>query len=95
MNLIGRIDVKKYLGHATPYQAKHMFRLFYPGEKEKSKEFAEKLTATTANISTAQLQSYFMLFKDAPDDALANVHRIHELTEIERPAGALPAAPSE
>jgi len=82
--------VRKYFGHATPYQVKRMFQLFYPGE-ELASEFAKALCAKVSSASTAQLQSYFMLFKDTPRDALENIPKFKELTAMDHHPTRLPA----
>lgn len=68
----GRVDVSKYIGDASAYQAKKMFLRFYEGLEEKSNEFAEMLTSSGVPVSMAQLQGYLMLHKTNPNRAMAD-----------------------
>ncbi len=71
----GRVDVKQYIGHATEYQLYGMFKNFYPEEDEKlAQEFAKRVLEISKQISTAQIQGFFMLFKNDPQKALKNIH---------------------
>lgn len=71
----GRVDVKQFIGYATEYQAKNMFMKFYPSVNEhKAAEFAKKLMSLgNKSISSAQIQGYFMLFKNDPESAIQNL----------------------
>lgn len=65
----GRVDVKEYLGHASPYQMKEMFLRFYGGSEDRAEEFADAISAA-APVSTAFLQGLFISNKDEPERAL-------------------------
>lgn len=69
----GRIDYKVFVGNATPFQMEQMFLKFYPGEKEKCKDFVKHAANLNAEVSTAQLQGLFVFFKDDPDSAIKMV----------------------
>lgn len=70
----GRVDVKQLIGHATEYQVQQMYARFYPEESEdKCRQFASLALTTKRSISVAQVQGYFMLYKDDPVSAMNNV----------------------
>lgn len=57
-----------------------MFQRFYPEEPEsRANEFAQKVTTHAKNISAAQVQGFFMFYKDNAQDAIDNVHNIVNL----------------
>jgi len=73
----GRVDVKAKVDYCTAYQLQKMFERFYPNEtQEHGKEFAERVIASAKTISPAEVQGYFMLYKDSGHDALANSENI-------------------
>jgi mitochondrial chaperone BCS1 len=70
----GRIDFKQFIGYATEYQIINMFLKFYPESNEgMARLFAEKLTSSNKNISSAQLQGFLMLYKNQPEQAFKNI----------------------
>ena len=69
----GRVDVKHYIGYATKNQMLKMFQNFYPNvNQELANQFADRLLSYKKNISSAQIQGYFMLFKNEPEVAVKN-----------------------
>jgi len=57
-----------------------MFQRFYPEETEScANEFAQKVAMHAKNISAAQVQGFFMFYKDSAQDALDNVPNIVNL----------------
>lgn len=76
----GRVDVKAQIDYCTSYQLEQMFQRFYPEEPEsRANEFAQKVTTHAKNISAAQVQGFFMFYKDNAQDAIDNVHNIVNL----------------
>ncbi|XP_022919134.1 mitochondrial chaperone BCS1 [Onthophagus taurus] len=78
----GRVDLKEYIGWCSPHQLEIMYLRFYKGETagEEAKEFAEKVSKFNKNVSPAQIQGYFMFYKQASTkDILGNVKLIWEL----------------
>jgi mitochondrial chaperone BCS1 len=69
----GRVDINKYVGHATADQSRRMFLRFYPGREDLADQFVKELQGMT--VSTAQLQGHFVIYKDDPVQALENVKR--------------------
>lgn len=45
-----------------------------------AEKFAENVISQKRNVSPAQIQGFFMFYKNNPDDALKNVLHIWELT---------------
>lgn len=76
----GRVDVRSTIDYCTPYQLELMFQRFYPDEPQSTaNEFAQKVGAFAKNISAAQVQGYFMFYKDNAQDALNNITDIVKL----------------
>lgn len=72
----GRVDLKIYVGLATPSQLERMYLRFFPGETEKAIQFAEILEKTP--LSMAEVQGFFLFFKDDPEGCLASAHKLAE-----------------
>lgn len=68
----GRVDLREYVGDATPSQIRKMFMRFYEGQTAIADKFVKLLESH--KVSTAALQGHFVHFKDRPEDACANVH---------------------
>ncbi|KAE8747280.1 hypothetical protein FOCC_FOCC005924 [Frankliniella occidentalis] len=77
----GRVDLKEFIGHCSPNQLKTMFLRFYSGQgmEEKAELFVEAIVKAGKQVSPAQVQGYFMFFKDDPEAVLLNAHRLQEL----------------
>eukprot|EP01118_Nematostelium_gracile_P006826 TRINITY_DN2202_c0_g1_i1.p1 TRINITY_DN2202_c0_g1~~TRINITY_DN2202_c0_g1_i1.p1 ORF type:complete len:362 (+),score=77.31 TRINITY_DN2202_c0_g1_i1:64-1149(+) len=73
----GRVDIKEYFGLATHSQLKHMYLRFFPDQSQLSNTFADKVPPGTASM--AQLQSYFMAYKDQPTEAAQNIEQIQSV----------------
>ncbi|XP_012340582.1 mitochondrial chaperone BCS1 [Apis florea] len=80
----GRIDVKEYIGWCSANQVEQMFLRFYRNIDDRAnvlaKEFTENVLSQKKYVSPAQIQGYFMFYKNNPDDVLKNVSNIWELT---------------
>ncbi|XP_037395266.1 mitochondrial chaperone BCS1 isoform X2 [Pygocentrus nattereri] len=75
----GRVDLKQYVGHCTHYQLTQMFRRFYPLEPATEGErFAEQALSVHKELSAAQVQGHFMLYKMDPAGSIDNVEKFKE-----------------
>jgi len=72
----GRIDVKQYLGYATPYQIRELFLKFYGDYPELAQEFIDAILKSNIQISTATLQGHFVRNWDSPKIAIKKVNEI-------------------
>lgn len=76
----GRVDVKEYIGHATPFQLKQMFRRFYPEiHSIEAEEFAKSVQNLIRSVSMAEVQGLFMFYKNDPKGLMNNVDKIGKL----------------
>ena len=72
----GRVDFKHYIGHASEYQMFNMFLKFYPEASVATAQgFAAKLAKLEMKVSSAQIQGYFMEYKNEPVLAYENVDK--------------------
>lgn len=67
----GRVDLSIYVGLASRMQIHAMFLRFFPDEKDKAEQFAT--ISDGEGLSMAELQGYFMFFKERPDAAVAQI----------------------
>merc|ERR1711971_1031328 len=67
----GRVDLNVYVGLASHNQLNRMFLRFFPGEEKLAEQFA--VMCADDGLSMAELQGFFMFFKDQPEAAAANV----------------------
>ncbi|XP_026977228.1 mitochondrial chaperone BCS1 isoform X2 [Globicephala melas] len=73
----GRVDLKEYVGHCSRWQLTQMFQRFYPGQAASLAEtFADHVLQATTQISPAQVQGYFMLYKSDPAGAIHNAESL-------------------
>ena len=73
----GRVDLKQYIGHCSQGQCKAMFKRFYPDVlPNMATDFAAKIADLGADVSSAQLQGFFMFYKRDPSEAISNVWRL-------------------
>ncbi|KAJ7405666.1 Mitochondrial chaperone BCS1 [Pitangus sulphuratus] len=73
----GRVDLKQYVGHCSRWQLSCMFQRFYPEQPPAAAErFAEQALAVSKQISAAQVQGHFMLYKMDPEGAISNISSI-------------------
>lgn len=84
----GRVDMKFYIGYASESQLVRAFERFYPSEAGApvGKEFVRALEQARKQIklhkrgkidfSMADVQSYFLLHKDKPQDAIKHVETL-------------------
>ncbi|KAF9132309.1 hypothetical protein BGW39_000415 [Mortierella sp. 14UC] len=68
----GRVDLREYVGDATPLQIRKMFKRFYEKEDVLADKFVKSLEGH--KVSTAALQGHFVHFKDRPEDACNSVY---------------------
>lgn len=66
----GRVDLNIYVGLASKVQLHRMFVRFFPGMEELAAQFATLCEGE--GLSMAELQGFFMFFKDQPEAAAAN-----------------------
>ncbi|EOB00197.1 Mitochondrial chaperone BCS1, partial [Anas platyrhynchos] len=70
----GRVDLKQYVGHCSPRQLARMFLRFYPQQPPAAAErFAQRALGVCEQLSAAQVQGHFMLYKEDPEGAVENV----------------------
>lgn len=70
----GRVDLKQYVGHCSRWQLACMFQRFYPEQPPAAAQrFAEQALAVSKQISAAQVQGHFMLYKTDPEGATSNI----------------------
>jgi len=68
----GRVDMKIYIGLASRDQFSRMFSRFYPdASKELETRFCDGFENT--GLSMAELQGYFLYFKDSPERAVESI----------------------
>ncbi|XP_039351761.1 mitochondrial chaperone BCS1 isoform X2 [Mauremys reevesii] len=73
----GRVDLKQYVGPCSRWQISRMFQRFYPDQPAAAGEkFAEQALRVAEQISAAQVQGHFMLYKADPAGAIENVQSI-------------------
>lgn len=78
----GRVDLKEYIGWCSPYQIEQMYLRFYKNGNAAldAKEFSNRVLTFKKNVSPAQIQGYFMFYKQAGvKDIIENVKMIWEL----------------
>lgn len=69
--------MKVGIDYATRYQLQQMYQRFYPDQLvEKSVLFADRTLSHGRNVSMAQIQGYFMLYKCDPDAVLEQTDRL-------------------
>uniref|UniRef100_A0A673H9K2 Mitochondrial chaperone BCS1 n=1 Tax=Sinocyclocheilus rhinocerous TaxID=307959 RepID=A0A673H9K2_9TELE len=70
----GRVDLKQYVGYCSHWQLTQMFRRFYPQESvAEAERFAEQALAAHPELSAAQVQGHFMLYKTDPAGSIKNI----------------------
>lgn len=71
----GRVDMKELINYTTTHQLEKMFQRFYPDEAEsQASVFSQKVLSHGKDVSAAQVQGLFLMYKDSPDQALNNLH---------------------
>mmetsp|Transcript_100192 Transcript_100192/g.283692 ORF Transcript_100192/g.283692 Transcript_100192/m.283692 type:complete len:480 (-) Transcript_100192:39-1478(-) len=66
----GRVDLSIFVGLASKYQLRHMFLRFFPGREDLAEQFA--VLCNDEGLSMAELQGFFMFFKNQPEAVVAN-----------------------
>ena len=73
----GRVDCKEKIDHCTEHQIDTMYSRFFPDEAEhRSMDFAKKVSSHGKNVSAAQIQGFFMFYKNDAQGAIDNADRI-------------------
>jgi len=67
----GRVDLNIFVGLATKIQLKRMFLRFFPEQEVLADQF--QVLCNDEGLSMAELQGFFMFFKDQPEACVANV----------------------
>jgi len=67
----GRVDLSIYVGLASRTQLCRMYLRFFPGSEELAETFATM--CQDEGLSMAELQGYFMFFKNKPEEAVAEI----------------------
>lgn len=71
------MDVKEYIGYCSLDQLERMFSKFYPDQPlDKAQEFAQRMSQKVDKISAAEVQGFFLFFKDKPDEMMRNIEQI-------------------
>jgi len=70
----GRVDVKEYIGYATPEQTRRMFLRFYEGREVEADALVAKIG--DRRVSPAQLQGLFVQWKEAPEEVVVHVEEL-------------------
>ncbi|XP_066603199.1 mitochondrial chaperone BCS1 [Prorops nasuta] len=80
----GRVDVKEYIGWCSFEQIEQMFLRFYKNQDKPAcdfaRQFAECIVDYKKNVSPAQIQGFFMFYKNDPEGVINNVSRLWEVT---------------
>ncbi|XP_046857883.1 mitochondrial chaperone BCS1-like [Xenia sp. Carnegie-2017] len=70
----GRVDIKQEIGYADADQIERLFARFFPQESPKNaSRFARNVCDFGEAKSIAQIQGYFMLYKNNADAAMNNI----------------------
>ncbi|KDR14433.1 mitochondrial chaperone BCS1 isoform X1 [Zootermopsis nevadensis] len=74
----GRVDLKEFIGYCSHEQLELMFLRFYrsEGSAALSASFADSVLKFNKAVSPAQIQGYFMLYKENEQEVLKNVAKI-------------------
>lgn len=84
----GRVDMKVYIGYASDEQLNRAFETFYPpalggpgGESfvrtiNKFRKELKTPTGSHIDLSMADVQSFFLLYKNKPEEAIKNVREL-------------------
>lgn len=67
----GRVDLNIFVGLATRNQLRRMYLRFFPEQEAPADQFA--VLCEDEGLSMAELQGYFMFFKNQPEACVANV----------------------
>ncbi len=76
----GRVDMKVAIGYASSYQVEQMYMRFYPeASVARARLFAERVSSQGKPVSMAQLQGYFMFYKNEARESLNNINQLWTL----------------
>lgn len=67
----GRVDLSIYVGVASRSQLQRMYLRFFPGQEALAEQFAS--LCEDQGLTMAELQGFFLFFKNQPEAAVANV----------------------
>ncbi|CAF2796704.1 unnamed protein product [Rotaria sp. Silwood2] len=78
----GRVDYKHYIGPLTAYQVERMLIRFYPqSTRNEIDQFLNEIERLTDNyskqLSAAQLQGFFMYYKDSIKQVFDNIDQLY------------------
>lgn len=78
----GRVDMKEFIGYCSREQLAVMFLRFYRGQESTAlaASFADSVLKFKKPVSPAQIQGYFMFYKENEEDVLKNVEKIWTLS---------------
>ena len=79
----GRVDLKLYIGDASPEQMRRMYLRFYDKQETLATKFVQKVQEEGKTLSMAQLQGHFMFHKNDPVAAIDNISKLEKATENE------------
>mgnify|MGYP007133225399 CR=1 FL=1 len=75
----GRVDMKEKIDYATDRQLQAMFLRFYPEQNEEMAAlFSKTAMASNTNISLAQVQGLFLMYKSEPEMVLKSVDMLKQ-----------------
>lgn len=78
----GRVDLAVYIGVATREQLFRMYLRFFPKNEDLAEQFAALCEGE--GLSMAELQGYFMFFKQKPEECVASVGQwLHQRREAQ------------
>jgi len=69
----GRVDLNIFVGLATQIQLKRMFLRFFPEQEQEALADQFQVLCDNEGLSMAELQGFFMFFKDQPEACVANL----------------------
>jgi chaperone BCS1 len=72
----GRVDVQEFIGLASDYQIYNMFLRFYPEQIEYADKFVQKVRESGRELSPAQIQGHFVIYKLSHLDAYNNIDEL-------------------
>lgn len=73
----GRVDMKVHIDLTTKYQLKYLFLNFFPGFDAQADTFSQLIPEGV--YSSAQIQGFFMEFKDSPDLVVDNLAKLKDI----------------
>jgi len=78
----GRVDFQALISFCTPQQIQHLFFNFYPRSSQaEAQNFINRLKEfkLDSKLSPAVIQGHFLMYKNSPEQAIANAEQIRAL----------------